>query len=141
MNDDYLAEQIRRLRPTSMPQDLRDRLAGEPAPLAPSSRVPRLGWAAAAVLALLAVSLTFLLNPEVESPQATTESRPISIVSQESTLLGTRTLAQQEHDGQLWELIEENWRDDTVAICSATTAEVRSSILRPEVRWVPVVYQ
>lgn len=142
MNDDQLTEQFRKLRPAPLPRDLQERLAAEPEVLATSSRSPRLWWAAAATIALLAVALTVLLNPHETAPLTEeAEELPISIVSKESTLLGTRTLAQQEHEGQLWELIEEQWRDDTVAICSATTAKVRSSIVRPEVRWVPVVFQ
>ena len=144
MNNRDLEQQIRELRPASLPAELRAQLdASEPPVEIGRSRKPLALLAVAAVL-IAAATLAVLLQPNpgtsgvAESTDATDEH--FSVVQQESTLLSSRTLETRKHNGRLWELVENQWRDETVAMCSATTARIRSTEIRPEVVWQPVEF-
>jgi hypothetical protein len=140
MNDQRLEEEIRRLRPAPLPTDLKARLAREPEL---HGRKPRrhMWLAAAAALVVLAAGIaapSFFRDTDTSPAVATS---PVSVIQRESTLLGTRTVDQRELDGQVWELIEEQWQDDTIAACSATPVRVCSSVIRPAYVWVAAEYQ
>ena len=138
MNDQRLEEEIRRLQPAPLPADLKARLAREPELHERKSR--RSMWIAAALVVLA----TGIVAPSLfrdTAPSPAIAAAPVSVIQRESTLLGTRTVDQRELDGQVWELVEEQWRDDTVALCSATPARVRSTVIRPTYVWVAAEYQ
>jgi hypothetical protein len=56
-------------------------------------------------------------------------------------LLAERTLAVEEHDGRVWELVEQEWRDDSIALCSDNPLRVRYSETRVERLCQPVDFQ
>lgn len=145
MNDDQiLEEEIRKLRPAALPADLRTRMANEPALPGPSRfrrvvpMIAAAGLAAAACIAIV-INLPDHTEPRVDNSPPPPEH--LSIVEQESTLMDTRSITFREHDGRLWELVEQEWRDDTVALCSTTPVRVRSSVTRPVTVWIPVEFQ
>lgn len=141
MNDQDLEQQIRKLRPGPLPPELRSRLREEPAVNLP--RRPRhLGrWAMAAAV-VVAATVGALVFPDKQADEVAVEdNKPFTVIQEEATLIGTRTLERREHDGRLWELVEQQWRDETVAVCSATPVRVRSTVIRPEAVWVPVKFQ
>ena len=141
MNDQELERHIRNLRPAPLPDDLKERLRSEPEPVPSRKGFHRRGyaWAMAACLAGAAVAW-FLVSRGDRDPGAPTVDapEPISVLKEESTLVSTRTLETREHEGYLWDLVEERWRDEQVAMCSATPVTVRSSKIRPERHWVLV---
>ena len=145
MNDDsFLENEIRRLRPGPLPEDLRMRMTSEPTPMkhTPLKRV--VPWVVAGALAA-AACIAIVLNPpsstEKIADENTAPPEPLSIVEQESTLLESRTIEIREHNGRMWELVDQEWRDDTVAICSTTSVRVQSTVIRPETVWLPVEFQ
>ena len=139
MNDEHLEQQIRSLRPNRLPPDLTERLEAEPIrPLGGTGRV-KLFIAAAAVFAT-AACIAIWFRP-VDTSVGVSVPRAVSILQQDSTLLNSRTLALREHNGQLWEVSEEEWRDDTVAFCSASPAKLRSTVIRRETVCAPVDFQ
>lgn len=139
MNDQELEQQIRNLRLGPLPAELRSRLREEPATEFPRPRWKSARWAMAAAV-VAAAALTFLVSPDQPSDEVAVED-PISVIQQEATLIGTRVLETREYEGQRWELVEQQWRDETVAVCSATPVRVRSTVIRPEAVWVPVRFQ
>jgi len=140
MNDDYLEQQIRSLNPAPLPQDLVERMSAEP--IRPQAgRVRRNFLIAAAAAILVATCVTFALRPDDSAEVASDSETPVSLVQKESTLLDSRTLAFEEHDGQLWEVSEEEWQDDTLALCSTVPAKLRSTVIRREVVCAPVEFQ
>lgn len=151
MNDQDLEQQIRKLRPGPLPPELRSRLREEP-PIDLPSRRRHLGrWAMAAAVVGAAI-LGVMIFPDKPSKQVAVEDgttnelavedhEAFTVIQQEATLIGTRTLERREHDGRLWELVEQQWRDETVAVCSATPVRVRATVIRPETVWVPVKFQ
>jgi hypothetical protein len=62
----------------------------------------------------------------------------LSICQQRSVLLGSRTLAVLHHDGRTWEVAEQQWRDDKLALCSAVPVQVQSATIRREIVCQPV---
>ncbi len=144
-DDDLLEEELRQLMPSPMPEDLRERLAVEPTLLeAPRSRriVPWAIVGLAAAACLVALITTLITRPKPDADEVASEAAPqLSVLQQESTLLNTRPLALKVHDGQVWEIAEEEWRDDTVALCSATPVRVRSTENRREIVCLPVEFQ
>jgi hypothetical protein len=145
MNDDqFLEDEIRKLRPAALPADLRERMADEPALPGPTRFRRVLPILAAAGLAAAACVAIVINLPSQPGSTADTNPRPpdhLSIIEQESTLMDTRSIAFREHDGRMWELVEQEWRDDTVALCSTAPVRVRSSVTRPVTVWVPVEFQ
>ncbi len=140
MNDHELEKNLRSLRPAPLPSEVRARLKEEPAIQPRRHHRRNLGFAIAAVL-VAAATLVALLTPKQSDPaMAREEDTHYSVVQQEAVLLSSRTLETREHNGQLWELVEIQWREDTVSICTATTATVRATEIRPERVWVPVQY-
>ena len=139
MNDQELEQQIRNLRLGPLPAELRSRLREEPATEFRRPRWKSARWAMAAAV-VAAAALTFLVSPDQPSDEVAVED-PISVIQQEATLIGTRVLETREYEGQRWELVEQQWRDETVAVCSATPVRVRSTVIRPEAVWVPVRFQ
>lgn len=141
MNNHDFEQQIRKLQPAPLPPELRARLREEPPAELPRSRRHGVRWAMAATVVVAAV-LLILVSPHQQPNEVVAEDDDhFSVVQQEATLLGTRTLETREYDGQLWELVEQQWRDETVAVCSATPVRVRSTVIRPEAVWVPVKFQ
>lgn len=140
MNDQRLEEEIRKLRPAPLPSDLKARLAQEPE--LHGRRPGRKMWLAAA--AALVVLATAIAVPSLLHDTPTTQAdaaAPLSVIQRETTLLSTRTIDQREHDGRVWELVEEQWQDNTVCVSSATPVRVRSTVIRPEYVWVAAEYQ
>lgn len=138
MNDDLLEEALRNLRPAALPADLKARMQAPP-PLEPVT-VP--WWRSvrgigAATLAA-AAALVWALLP-LSSPGPTeTAPRTVRIHQTESTLVAERTIAVEEHDGRVWELVEQEWRDDSIALCSDSPVRVRYSETRVERLCLPV---
>ena len=147
MNDHELEEHIRNLRPAPLPDNLKERLRSEPQSVEPPSGTginrQKVVWAMAACLVGVAVAW-FLVSRDggyLPGTPIVETSPPISVLKEESTLVSTRSLETREHDGRLWELVEERWRDEQVAMCSTTPVTVRSSRIRPERHWVLVELQ
>ena len=146
MNDDEkLEHELRMLRPGPLPEDLKTRLSQEP----PTSGEPKKGrtvsWsfltiAAAACLVAMIAILMNRSNPG-EDQLAHNDAPHVSVLQSDSTLLNSRPLALREHDGQVWEISEEEWVDDIVALCSATPVRVRSTESRKEIVCRPVEFQ
>ena len=65
----------------------------------------------------------------------------LTIIEQNSILADSRTIALREHEGRMWELVEQEWHDDTVALCSTSPVRVRSTVIRPVTVWLPVQFQ
>jgi hypothetical protein len=140
MNDQHLEDQIRKLRPAPLPPELRSRLCEEPPVELTRHPAHRVRWAIAAAVVATA-TLVFLVIPDNQPSEVIAEDDGyLSVVQQEAALVSTRTLETREYNGQLWDLVENRWREETVAMCSATTATIRSTEIRPELVWVPVEF-
>jgi hypothetical protein len=121
MNDPF-EEQLRALRPTAMPAELRERLTGPPQP---SARRPdrRILWLTFATAAAACVTAALFLNPPrppeptagnapqlaAERSQRVTSVRPLSVVTDESN--------------RAWRLIEVQWvEEDTLVAANRPSA-------------------
>ena len=136
-----LEQRLREVRLAPLPADLRTRLADNPSSKTTRRGVPIIwggaAFACAAALAFLFVRADFVTPKEDTDP----EVQPLTIVQKDSTLLNSRPLSIEEHDGQLWELVEEEWRDDTLVMCSTSPLEVRSSTTRRALVLQPISFQ
>ena len=140
MNDQDLEQRLRSLAPAPLPAELRERLAEEPAVELPRKN-RRMRWAiAAGIIAAAGAGLLSWPDSKSDRSLAETDDAPFSVVQQEAVLLSTRTVETREHNGHLWELVENRWREDTVGMCSATEATIRSSEIRPEYVGTPVTF-
>lgn len=137
MNDSRLEEQIRSLRPASLPPDLLARMAQPPLAMNPrrTRKILRVvfgaGLAVAAAVAIMAHWPAPPVTPTAAAPS-------VSIRQQRSVLLDTRTLAVLHRDGRTWEVAEQQWRDDNLALCSAVPVQVQSAAIRREIVCQPV---
>lgn len=95
---------------------------------------------ASGVLAAAAALAWMVVPPSATSP-ADPAPRTVRLHQTESTLLAERTLAVEEHDGRVWELVEQEWRDDSIALCSDSPVRVRYSETRVERLCQPVDFQ
>jgi hypothetical protein len=141
MNDDLLEAAIRELRPAALPADLKARMKSPP----PPERLTVAWWRNARVIATgalaAATALVWQLVPGSATDPADTAPRTVRIHQKESTLLAERTLAVEEHNGTVWELVEQEWRDDSIALCSGSPVRVRYSETRVERLCQPVNFQ
>ena len=135
MKDDLeLESMLRELRPQKLPDDLRTRMQEPPA------RPSRWKRIIVPVSLAAAAAITFLLTIQSTSPPADESAAPITIVQQQSSLINSRVTAVIEHNGQTWELIEQEWVDEEVAVCSTTPTRVRLAVTRHELVYQPVTY-
>lgn len=149
MKDHDLENLVRSLRPAPLPGDLRTRLSAEPLRLKKPGNHRRvlvsLAMAAAAIMLMVAIIL--LLRPDrpdrpaklVSSPEE--PGRPVSVIKKDSTLLSSRVLSIEEYDGELWEISEEEWRDDTLALYSGGPSQLNSTAIRRDVVCTPLKFQ
>lgn len=138
MNDDLLEEALRNLRPAALPVDLMARMQAPPPPL--PATVPwyrNVRVIGVATLAAAAALLGMWVPPSASGP-ADPAPRTVRIHQTESTLLAERTLAVEVQDGRVWELVEQEWRDDSIALCSDSPVRVRYSETRVERLCQPV---
>ena len=140
MNDDMLEAALRGLRPAALPADLRERMKSPP----PSERATLPWWRSARVIVTAslaaAAAVAWMLVPPAAGPADPTP-RTVRIHQTESSLLAERTLAVEEHDGRVWELVEQEWRDDLIALCTDSPVRVRYSETRVERLCQPVDFQ
>lgn len=135
MNDDsQLEAALRSMRPGKLPADLRTRMA-EPPPAAG----PRL-WKRPLAILPLAAAAVWLLWPGLAPPPATPAAPPptLTLHEQRSTLIDSRPLKFIEHDGQLWEIAEETWREEELALCSTSPLQVQTTETTRQIVCQPV---
>jgi hypothetical protein len=141
MNDELLEAALRELRPAALPTDLKARMQAQP----PPGPVTLPWWRDVRVIgaSLLAAAATivWMVVPPSASHPVDPLPRSVRIHQTESTLLAERTLAVEEHDGRIWELVEQEWRDDSIALCSDSPVRVRYSETRVERLCQPVDFQ
>ena len=129
MKDDLELESLlRELRPQGLPADLRARVAEPP--------VRRRHWkniVVPCVLAAAALWVFFLVFPFGGAREAG-EVPPVTVRQIESSLVDSKVIAVVEHEGQAWELTQEEWLDEEIVICSSTPVRVRFAETRHE--WV-----
>lgn len=141
MNDQDLENLVRRLKPSSLPEDLRERLAVEPElPATPVTKRMLLIVAGVAAAVVVFAGMILLERPEPLA-DGHEEERPVSVVQTDSTLLGSRLLEVKEYDGQLWEISEEEWRDDTLLLYTAGPSSLNSTVIRREIVCAPLQFQ
>lgn len=135
MKDDLqLEERLRSMRPASLPADLRERMK-EPPPTpvqGPSRRI----LAAAPIAAAAAWLLWWSLSPAPSAPPA--EPAALTIHEHRSILVESRPLQFIEHDGRLWELAEETWREEELALCSTAPLRVQTTETNRQLVCLPV---
>ena len=159
-----LEKQILKLRPSPLPDDLIERLKTEPqmerqtaeqnhlhlVPECHNKKNNSWRWLAVAGVSIAAcLCMIFLIKEETEpsvtgiqqqTSSSSAELEYLTLVQENKTLLSVKTLATEEFDGQIWELAEEKWLDNTVATCSATPALVSSKVIRHEITFQPVKF-
>ena len=140
-----IEQRIRELRPAPAPADLMARLsaANPDAPAKPRPKVVPafIAWVGGIAAAAACVALIHMRGGGSDTPPDPVADAPLHIIQKDSTLLGTRTLAITEHGGQLWEISEQEWRDDTIALCSTSPVELHSAVTRREIVCAPVEFQ
>ena len=145
MNDRELENLFRSLKPAPLSEDLRERLGDEPErPQASSKRgAVVVGWSVAAAVAVFGGLVFFPSsdNPMESDPIADESDRPVSVVQKDSTLLSSRLLSIEEYDGELWEVSEQEWRDDTLVLYSGGPSKLNSTVIRREVVCAPLIFQ
>lgn len=137
MNHPLLEEQIRNLRPAPLPPDLLARMA-QPPEITNPRHGRQILWvvfgAGLAVAAAVAIMAHWPALP-VTSPATV---RSLSIRQQRSVLLDTRTLGVVHRDGRTWEVAQQQWHDDNLALCAEVPIQVRSTGIRNEIVCQPV---
>jgi hypothetical protein len=134
MNDDTELETLLRgLRPGKLPADLRAAMKHPP------GRDPLPWWRHPAILTVplaAALAIAFFLPKN----SATRPSGPAAVTLRQtqSTLLQSRSLEITKIEGRLWELAEQEWLDEDIALCSAAPVKVKFTEIRHELVWQPV---
>ena len=127
---------LRDLQPEPLPADLRARMRA-PAVSSPRWKRPPLLTAIAAALVAAAGALWFVAQSQPEGEDA---ASPITVYQHRSTLLENRPIEVIEHQGQFWELTEQKWLDEDIALCSVTPVRVQLSEIRHELVYQPVQF-
>lgn len=148
MKNDELENLMRSLKPAPLPADLKKRLSPEPMRPKPAATQWKLLLVSAAVVAvgLFSVFIMNLMDSPQEAPSSTANTpmpiaeTPVSVLKTDSTLLNSRTLEIKEVEGRLWEISEEEWRDDTLALCSAGPVKLNSTVIRREIVCSPLEF-
>jgi len=149
MKDDELENLMRSLKPAPLPSDLKARLSPEPMRPRPKQGRWKVFLTAAATFAIALFSWSVFNDRDSPTADSTFETPnspapvpnlPVSVLKTDSTLLNSRTLAIKKIDGELWEVAEEEWRDDTLALCSAGPVKLNSTVIRREIVCSPVQF-
>lgn len=145
MNDHDLEKLIRSLKPAPLPEDIRMRLSTGPVrKKRPGNRkVILIAFAAAAAVTMM-VGISISLRPEAPTEMSATPQEsgpPVSVIKRDSTLLSSRVLSIREYEGELWEVSEEEWRDDTLALYSAGPSQLSATVIRREVVCSPLKFR
>lgn len=137
MNEfDDLENQLRSLQPGTLPADLRQRLTCPPERIRETPIRFRRVWVCSGLLAAAACA-AFLLWPFSNAPS---ESPPVSVYHQESTLIASKPLGYVEKDGRMWSLQEQQWQDEEIAFCSNSPVTVHSTRERLELVYEPISF-
>jgi hypothetical protein len=132
-----LESMLRSLRPGTLPEDMRQRLADPPAATPSRFIFPRRPvLLASASMAAAACAVLLLRQPDAPVLPAA----PLSVFHQESTLLGTRVIEIVERDGMVWSLEEQHWKDEELALRSDSPVSVHLSRDRHELVYEPVPF-
>ncbi|MEM7011816.1 MAG: hypothetical protein AAF585_10065 [Verrucomicrobiota bacterium] len=133
--DDPIEELLHSLKPGPLPDELKR--MKEPKVASPTKPIWRSRtWLAAAAAAMVALpGLAWVLQNAGSDGE-----KQVSILQMDSELLSSKTLATREHAGQLWNIVEEEWRDETVMLFSMTPVRVRSTEIRREIVCKPVQF-
>ena len=138
MNDpSELESMLRSLRPNSLPEDVRQRLAEPPPCQTAPRRVLRPVLAGLAVLAAAAAVAIIANPPQSISPPP---ADPVSIHHRESTLIDLNVLGYVEHGGRVWRLEDRQWKDEEQAFCSNSPVSVSLSRKHHELSYHPVSF-
>lgn len=158
MKDQDLETLLHQLKPAPLPDDLQSRLSAEPGRSMRARKrkitalVSGLAAAVAGILGLMilvssrtrtgsdAVSVGAGQLPAPDERKVVTP-RPVSVVKKDSMLLNSRLLEIREYDGELWEISEEEWRDDTLVLYSAGPSQLNATVIRREVVCAPLNFQ
>lgn len=135
MKEDLELESILKdMRPQSLPSDLKARMSEPPARPIRWSRavVPSVSGAAAVWIALLVL-------PD-RSPDSEEAPEPVTVLTQQSSLIEKRVVAIIQAEGQAWEVSDQEWLDEEVAICSTGSTQVRFRTTRRELVYEPIPY-
>jgi hypothetical protein len=149
MTDHDLEQHLRGLRLAPLPAALKNDMAeppiGAPARLVtPQRRRSILPWIAGPLAAAAAsVGVALLIRPAAPhaDPGEAREFRPVSFSQRQSTLLDSRPLAVIQDGGRMWEVAEQQWRDEEFAFCSAAPVRLRSEDIRREIVFQPIKFQ
>jgi hypothetical protein len=137
MKHPTLEEEIRSLRPAPLPPDLLSRMA-QPPPVIKQRRTRRVLHVVFGAGLAVAAALAIMARWPAPPPPPAAAPPSLTISQHRSVLLDARTLAVLHHDGRTWEVAEQRWRDDNLALCSAVPQQVRSSAIRREIVCQPV---
>ena len=132
--DPQLESMLRDLRPGQVPADLRARMTVPAVSVPLWKRLP-LPTAIAAAFVLAAGGLWFVMQPPAQDQGS---ASPIMLHQHRSTLIENRPIEVIEYQGQFWELTEQKWLDEDIALCSATPVRVQLSEIRHELVYQPV---
>ena len=133
MNDPAdLESMLRSLRPGTLPQDLRQRLATPPAAMPAVRPHARRLWSLLAAGTLAAAACVTVLLRQPQGPHA--QPPPLTVHHQQSTLIHSRTL------GYVWSLQDQQWQDDEIACCSNSPLHVRLTSDRHQRVYQPVSF-
>ena len=124
MNDDsHLEAALRSMRPGPLPPELRERMK-EPPPgpiRGPWKRILATSPIAAAAAWLLWANL----GPETTTAPGVAPA--LTIHEHRSILVESRPLKFIEHDGRLWEIAAETWREEELALCSTSPLRIQTT--------------
>jgi hypothetical protein len=140
--DQEIESLLKSLQPAELPPELRRRM--QQAPDARAEKVlhfpihRRLVIALTAAAACGAAWLSLRGPDPVERPAV--EAPAVSVRQTQSTLVATRPISLVEHDGRVWELAEQEWLDEDIALCSTSPVRVRLAETRREVVYRPVAF-
>ena len=135
MKDDLEMESLlKEMRLQSLPADLQERMAEPPPRRARWNRVLAPGLLAAA-----AVWIVMLVLPD-RSPESGGAQGPVTVLERQSSLVDKRVVAIIQGEGQAWELSDQEWLDEEIAICSTSSMQVRLTTTRRELVCEPIPY-
>jgi hypothetical protein len=131
-----LENQLRSLQPGTLPADLRQRLAHPPERLREAPIRFRRVMIGSGMIAAAACAV-FMMWPSRHVPS---DSAPVSVYHQESTLIASKPLGYVEKNGRMWSLEEQQWQDEEIAFCSNSPVTVHSTRDRVELVYEPISF-
>ena len=141
MNEDLSDSFLKQLKPAPLPLALRNRLAQPPAPVVENAMPHSWRERLVSLLPIAAALAMGLLLHRYAGRAESQEAEPnVTVRHHEKILLQSKRLQLFEVDGGYWELLQQQWKEESAVANTHSPISIRSSEIKHTLVCAPVTF-